>query len=587
MRERHLVRSALVLSCFSVCTLCQSAEFTTRENTAKWFEEARFGIFVHWDPRSAVDEGSFNPDIRPETKRAQEAAMFDKVGEHKYKWQTWNPVNFDADEWIDLFVASGAQYFTFTTVHMHGFCNFDSPVTDFDIMSTKYKKDIVEQLAKAARGRITPMWYFGSNGGQDGVHIPKELWPEYYKSLWRGVTTYDQLRARNIQHLITNTDRYGKVAGIWWDGGGKWNIKDPANKNFFKPLLEAQPWLIMSPRCGHPEHRTDWRCTEQRLGGFSMDPQWEMCIPIESSVWFWSGGKPANTKDLQRCTKLLVMCASGDGNLLLNISPMPDGRIQPLQAEIFRGMGKWLGRFGESIYRTRGGPYMPGPWGGSTRKGNKVYLHILQDLLSGELTLPALPSRIISHRVLTGGSVTVQQGKNTLTVVLDETARGAPIDRIVELDLATDVLEIEPIETASGKSLTQAATATSSSEHSYKRPSGKRVQDAAANVVGKEGGQGPHWTPRPDDSQPWLAVDLGRVVSFQQVNLVEKHSRIRRFEVQSYNENTDQWQTVCRGGRMNYCSVRLAEPIAAQKVRVVILETAGGPPQISHFDLFK
>ena len=251
---------------------------------------------------------------------------------------------------------------------MFGFCNFDSPATDFDIMSTEYKKDIVQQLAEAAEGRITAMWYFGSNGGQDGVHIPKELWPDYYKGLWRGVKTYDELRARNIQHLITNTDRYGKVAGIWWDGGGKWNMEDPSNNRFFEPLYKAQPWLIMSPRCGHPKHNTDWRCTEQRVGGFNMDTQWEMCVPIESSVWFWSGGKEANTKDLEHCVKLLAMCASGDGNLLLNISPMPDGRIQPLQAEILRGMGQWLDRYGESIYGTRGGPYMPGIWGGSTRK---------------------------------------------------------------------------------------------------------------------------------------------------------------------------------------------------------------------------
>jgi hypothetical protein len=270
---------------------------------------------VHWDPRAniddGIDDGSFDPDIRPETKRAQEAALFDKVGKNTYKWQTWNPVGFDPNRWIDVFVASGVKYFTFTTVHMHGFCNFDSPVTDFDIMSTEYKQDIVEQLAKAAEGRITAMWYFGSNGGQDGVHIPKELWPKYYQGLWRGVTTYDQLRAKNIQHLITNTDRYGKVAGIWWDGGGKWNMDDPANKDFFKPLFDAQPWLIMSPRCGHPEHKADWRCTEQRLGGFNRDPQWEMCIPIESSVWFWSGGKEANTKDFEHCTKLLVMCTVG------------------------------------------------------------------------------------------------------------------------------------------------------------------------------------------------------------------------------------------------------------------------------------
>jgi alpha-L-fucosidase len=587
MPMKTVSQLALTLCVLILCGFSGAVEFNNRQDTLAWFEAARFGIFVHWDPRSNVVEGSFDPDIRPQTKGAQQSAMFDKINKNTYKWQTWNPVNFNANEWIDLFVASGAKYFTFTTVHSRGFCNFDSPVTDFDIMSTEYKKDIVEQLAHAAEGRITPMWYFGSNGGQEGVHIPKELWPQYYKSLWRGVTTYDQLRAENIRHLITNTERYGNVAGIWWDGGGKWNMKDSANKNFFEPLFEAQPWLIMSPRCSHPKHNTDWRCTEQRLGGFKMDPQWEMCIPIESSVWFWAGGKKANTKDLAHCVKLLVMCAGGDGNLLLNISPMPNGRIQPLQADILRGMGQWLKRYGESIYGTRGGPYKPEIWGGATRKGNKIYLHILQELKGGQLTLPALPARVIGQRMLTGGSVTVEQDGRHLHVALDRTARSNSIDRIVELQLEEDVLKIEPIETGGSKSLTLNSTVTASSEYSYLRPSGKTVHDSASNVVDNEDGKGGHWTAQPEDEQPWIAVDLERPLIFQQIYLVEKHTRICRFEVQYYSDRINQWQTLHCGNRMNYCCVRLAEPIKAQKVRVSVLKTDGGPPQISRFDLFK
>jgi alpha-L-fucosidase len=250
-------------------------------------------------------------------------------------------------------------------------------------------------------------------------------------------------------------------------------------------------------------------------------------------------------------------------------------------------MGQWLGRYGESIYGTRGGPYMPGPWGGATRQGNKVYLHVLQELLGGELVLPALPLRVVSQRMLTGGTVTVQQDQKHLRVVLDEAARSAPIDRIVELELDGDALEIEPIKTDRSVSLTQNATATASSEYSYERPSGRRVCDAAANAIGSQAGRGRYWTASADDAAPWIAVDLGKPVLIRQICLVEKHTRIRAFEVQFFQEVTGRWQTIYKGGRVNYCSVCLAKLIAARRVRVNVLKTEGGPPQIGRIDLFE
>ena len=403
--------------------------------------------------------------------------------------------------------------------------------------------------------------------------------------MWRGVKTYDQLRAANLRHLITNTDRYGKVAGIWFDGGGKWDMNDPVNKDFFKPLFKAQPWLIMSPRCGHPDHRPDWRCSEQRLGRFRLNPQWEMCIPIESSVWFWAGGKAANTKDVDRCVKLLIMCAVRDGNLLLNISPMPNGKIQPLQAAVLRGIGRWLGRFGRTIYATRGGPYMPGTWGGATRKGKKVHLHILQELPGGELDLPPLPAAVLSARMLTGGAVKAVAEKRRLRLELDEEARRAPIDRIVELEIDRDSMDIEPIKTQRTRSLARDAAASASSFFSYRRPSGKTVHDSPSKVIGNEDGKGGYWTAKADDPKPWIALDLRKPRAFREIYLVEKHTRIRKFEIQARDEKTGKWKTLYRGRRMNYTSVRLPEPVTARKVRVLILETEGGPPQISFFDI--
>ena len=221
-----------------------------------------------------------------------------------------------------------------------------------------------------------------------------------------------------------------------------------------------------------------------------MDTQWEMCVPIESSVWFWSGGKEANTKDLEHCVKLLAMCASGDGNLLLNISPMPDGRIQPLQAEILRGMGQWLDRYGESIYGTRGGPYMPGIWGGSSRKGNKIYLHVMQELLGSELTLPPLPAGVVGNRVLTGGSATVTQDKASLKVVLDEAARETPIDRIIELELAGDALGIAPVETKPSQSLSRNATATRTANSPTNGRAGNELRTPPPTLPAKKRAEG-------------------------------------------------------------------------------------------------
>ncbi len=589
-RERLLVltgTSGLVVWLVTVGVLQAQVvklQYSTRQNTREWFESARFGIFIHWDPRSNIEPGTFNPDIRPEVKRAQFDAVFKKIGPHTYKWQTWNPTKFDPNEWVKLFKEAGAQYFTFTTVHSVGFCNFDSPATDFDIMSTRYQKDIVEQLAKAAAGKIPVMWYFSASGGQNGEHIPKSLWPDYYKSLWK-VKTYDQLRARNILHLVTNVQRYGKVAGIWWDGGGKWDMNEPLNKDLFKRLYKAQPWLIMSPRCGHPAHRTDWRCTEQRMGTFKLRPQWEMCIPMESSLWFWAGGKESNIKDTAHCLKLLIMCAVRDGNLLLDIGPMPDGRIFPLEAEILRRMGGWLRQYGESIYGTRGGPYEPGPWGGATRRGRVVYLHVLQELLDGKLALPPLPVRVKSAEMLTGGQVELQQTEDGLHLTLNRQAREAPYDRVVKLTLEEDAWKLKPIPTQRSKSLTKDAKVQASSEWSYKRPSGKRVVEAARSVLpGADVRSG--WSADPSDKHPWLSVDLGRARTFRQLFLVEKHTRIRRFEVQSSLDG-QHWDTVYQGARMNYCSVRLPKPVTARFVRVVFTQTTGGPPQMRRFELYK
>jgi alpha-L-fucosidase len=160
--------------------------------------------------------------------------------------------------------------------------------------------------------------------------------------------------------------------------------------------------------------RADYRTPEQRVGAFDVRIPWETCMTL-GTQWSW---KPNDRiKTAGECVRILVQCATGDGNLLLDVGPMPDGRIEPRQVDVLKQIGAWLAKYGESIYGTRGGPYTSGTWGGSTRKGNMVYLHVAK-WEGDRLELPPLEQKIVRTTVLTGGSAQVAQTDHGLEVSL-------------------------------------------------------------------------------------------------------------------------------------------------------------------------
>jgi len=147
--------------------------------------------------------------------------------------------------------------------------------------------------------------------------------------------------------------------------------------------------------------------------------------------WAW---KPDDQiKSLKQCIDTLVRVVGGDGNFLLNVGPMPDGRIEPRQAERLREIGSWLNRYGQSIYATRGGPFKPGTWGASTHKGNIIYVHILN--WPGEtITLPAIGKRVVASSVLTGGTATVKQSDKSVEISVPRVNQ-QELDTIVQIQL--------------------------------------------------------------------------------------------------------------------------------------------------------
>ena len=577
-------------------------KYTNRKNTLKWFEGARLGIFIHWDPRSDCADknknGEMDKDIRPMSKKMQEYAMWGDKG-NEAAWKDWNPSKFNADEWVDMVNASGAKYMTFTTMHMWCFSNFDNPATKFDIMSTPFRRDVTHELAMAAAEKGIPVfWYFNMFPSK---HIKGKKQRE--KIFW-GMAQGDLAKTRNwekfretgVHTLLLHPETYGKVAGMWCDGGGKFSPE--AAKDFYKKILQVQPWMIFSPRHGHPDMPKDYRVPEQKLPKLNWNIQQEMTMPIESDIWFWCLGKKSNTKDAEYTIQILIQTAVRDANLAVNISPRGDGAIDETQKKTLLGLGRWVKIYGESIFDTRGGPYEPTLLrGGSTQKGNKVYLHLTQLAQDGIYTLPKLPANIESFRILgvDSAGLNVTQDEKKLTVKMKPSLAfdKSVIDRVVELTLDKDAWKMLPEKVISVKDPeVLKAKATASSENTYKRPSGKKVGQPASSVLeATEHGAGwsasEPWSAKGLDPDPWLMLDFGSVQPFQYIFLKENHSRIQQFVIEYKEKDSSSWKEIFQGKRLNYLSLKFASPISARYVKIRFPKVDGGAPQISKFLIYR
>lgn len=244
-----------------------------------------------------------------------------------------------------------------------------------------------------------------------------------------------------MAELCTN---YGEISVLWFDGleehftrpdeieryRGKEvlaSAKIWGSEDLFQQIRRLQPDILINNRCGM---RADFDTPEQMIGAYQTDRAWESCITI-GDQWAW---KPNDKiKSLTECLHTLVRVAGGDGNLLFNVGPMPDGRIEPRQVERLREMGTWLKQYGESIYATRGGPFEPGEWGVSTHNADNIYLHILA-WPTETLQLPPLPQPIVGGQTLDGGQVIVKQGEKGIEISVPPGER-MPIDTIVRLEV--------------------------------------------------------------------------------------------------------------------------------------------------------
>jgi alpha-L-fucosidase len=251
-----------------------------------------------------------------------------------------------------------------------------------------------------------------------------------------------------VAELIRN---YGPLGIMWFDGEWEAPWSEERGLDLYRHCRDLQPTILVNNRVGKGrkdmegttaagQFAGDYDTPEQRIGNFQNQRPWESCITL-CRQWAW---KPDDQlKSLEECIHTLVRTVGGDGNLLLNVGPMPSGEIEPRQVERLQEIGRWLKRHGPAVYGTRGGPFKPAPWGVSTHRDRTIYLHVL-DWPSGEvLRLPAIESKVRKARVLGGGRAEVRQSTEGIEIRLAANRR-QPLDTIIALALDAPAAGIAP-----------------------------------------------------------------------------------------------------------------------------------------------
>jgi alpha-L-fucosidase len=409
------------------------AQKATPESLQSW-REARLGMFIHWGPVSITEKEISWSRANTNPKCPNQGPTPADVYDNLYK--EFNPVNFNAKEWVKIAKASGMKYMILTAKHCDGFLLWDSKVDSYNIMNTPFKRDVCAELAAAAHEAGMKIgWYFSPMDWRD-PDCRNEKNAEFVKRMQAEIT-----------ELLTN---YGKIDILWFDTDGKsapWDAETT-----YSLVRKLQPGIIINERLDLGDQggwnegvigpRADFHTPEQTVGGFDRRP-WESCMTVSKrSQWSW-GGHSDGVKPASQCIEMLIRCAGGDGNMLLNVGPMPDGRIAPEQEAVVRELGAWLKTNGKSIYGTRGGPWKPARFGVSTCMGSTVYIHVL-NRPGDVMELPGIPARIKRVELLKGGKVIFEQTEDRVSINLpanDEKTQ----DLILVLELDRPAIGIEPV----------------------------------------------------------------------------------------------------------------------------------------------
>ncbi|MDI9868150.1 alpha-L-fucosidase [Flectobacillus roseus] len=432
-----------LLCCFLAATSIFAQKYVpTPENlkARQAFDEARFGMFIHWGSSSVLGDGEWvmnNKNI--------------KIKDYQRLQRAFNPVDFDAKTWVGIAKNAGMKYITLITRHHDGFSNFHTQYSDWGIANTPFKRDIVKEIADECHKQGIKICFYYSLLDWYRTDYPYET-GKTGKGTGRteksNYVSYLQFMKNQLTELLT---KYGEVSTIWFDG--HW---DQLDNDHDKTLQSKIDWkydeiysLIhkLQPQCliGNNHHLLpidgeDFQMFERDLPGENksgLSGQEIGKLPLETCETL-NGSWGYNIKDNSYKTPkelvdYLVRAAGYGANFLLNVGPMPNGEIQPEFVERLSKVGDFMKVYGSTIYGTQGGFIRPQDWGAVTEKGNKIYLHLLKQ--KEDKWMIKIPVSFKTAKYFKSGApVKFQKLDNNFVVFDINPAQRDELDTVIELE---------------------------------------------------------------------------------------------------------------------------------------------------------
>ncbi|HPG40510.1 MAG TPA: alpha-L-fucosidase [bacterium] len=388
------------LSCGEKKPAVNYLQESSEERAARmqWWQEARFGMFIHWG-LYAIPAGEYNgKQVEGIGEWIMNTAQIPVQDYEKFAPQ-FNPVKFNADEWVALAKEAGVKYIVITSKHHDGFAIFDSKVTKWDVMdATPFKRDILKELSVACENQGITLCFYHSimdwhhpqaqasyfPNYNDGEKVNPEF-PKYVKN---------HLKPQ-LKELLTN---YGKVGILWFDGEWNKDWTSPMGKDLYNYVRNLQPDIIINNRVdkgrmgmqgltAEGEFAGDYGTPEQEIPDTGLPGvDWESCMTM-NDTWGYKASDN-NWKSAEMLIRNLVDIASKGGNYLLNVGPTAEGLIPEASVERLKAIGAWMKVNGDAVYGTSASPFAKPEWGRYTQKPGKLFAIVFEKPKNGLVQIP-------------------------------------------------------------------------------------------------------------------------------------------------------------------------------------------------------
>ena len=535
----------------------------SKQNDPKmnWWKEAKFGMFIHWGIY-AVPAGKWGDKTNYGEWLMKQAKI--PIVEYAALANQFNPTKFNADEWVKVAKDAGQKYIVITAKHHDGFAMFGSKASNFNIIdATPFKRDILKELADACRKQGMKLGFYYSQA-QDWHHTGGAVWgsQEWDETHKGSMTNYiDSIVVPQVKEILTN---YGDVAVLWWDTPT--NMTKEMSQKLYD-IVKQYPNLITNNRLG-AGMGGDLETPEQYIPATGFPGRnWEVCMTMNGN-WGYNA-YDERWKSTTELVRKLIDIASKGGNFLLNVGPTAQGVIPEVCQQNLREMGDWLKTNGEAIYGTQASPFPFLSYGQATRKGQNIYLHILNWPKNSKISVP-FTNKITKAFLLADArtALNVKQGKENSVI---ELAHYAP-DKIsstvvVQFESEPKVLPIPSL----GKKVT-----ASSSE----------ANEMLKNLT--DGDPKSQWSSIKNEKSATLDIDLESTCTIQCLSLAEPWhpwTGIKQeYELQYLNGA--EWKKVISGVTDGSGITVLFEPVKAIKFRL-ILKNEKEAPKLNELILYR